>query len=217
VSGLSTETTALGLIGLLTVLNAVGTIALIRQVGLLHLRINPLRALDVEEAVKPGDVMSFDEADFSFASLPAATERAIFAFVSPTCSLCAPLLPGLRRIHTELDEIERLVVVADTTRERLREYASSKRLTGIDTIADDMALARNQIPGAPYLVVADRAGTVLTAGAVNSLEQIELLVEDARSVTEHGVPVLSQAVLQEHENGGLAVITSPSRGETHVG
>jgi hypothetical protein len=75
---------------------------------------------------------------------------------------------------------ESVVLVTDAERERGVQYLSRK---GIDLplIADGDALTRNRVPGTPYAVVTDRSLRVQTAGVVNSLEQIESLVEEARS------------------------------------
>lgn len=181
---MSVTTTVLVLLALLVALNSLAMIGVVRQVGLLHLRLKPVQALKDEDGPAVGSRMNFDSEQWSFHALPPQTERVIFAFFSPTCSLCGPLIPGLRRLHAEMSSREALALVSDTTRQRAEQYLSSKRAESLPLVAGDETFKENRIPGAPYIVVTDRAGAVAAAGGVNTLEQIELLVEEARLQTE---------------------------------
>lgn len=158
----------------LTALNCLAIVALVRQVGVLHLRLQPVGARATEDGPTRGTTLGFltDIPD------PADGARSIlFGFFSPTCELCGPLLPAFGTLARSGESV---VLVTDAERERGVQYLSRK---GIDLplIADGDALTRNRVPGTPYAVVTDRSLRVQTAGVVNSLEQIESLVEEARS------------------------------------
>ena len=171
---------ALVLVGLLTILNSVAVIVLIRQVGLLHLRIQPVEGLQSEDGPSIGDHISFESVDWThIGALVPRAERVVLAFISPTCSICAPLLPGLRSISRTF-RAEALVVVSDTDSGRLREYLDGKRLNA-PAVAEPGAFRENRVPGAPWIVVTDPVGEILASRGVNTFEQIELLVAEAAS------------------------------------
>lgn len=167
------------LIGIIVCLNSVALIALTRQVGLLHLRVKPLRAVRDEDGPATGTRLVLDPEQWSFEDVPTDVQRIVFAFVSPTCSLCSPLIPGLRRLVRDLDQNEMLCAVTDVSRKRSVEYFSECDLR-VPFVGAENSFRQNRIPGAPYIVIADRGGAVASGGGVNTLEQVELLIEDAR-------------------------------------
>jgi hypothetical protein len=116
--------------------------------------------------------------EWAEAAPPPSAERLILAYFSPTCSLCSPLMGSLRSLQPTLRQEEYLLLVTDADLRRAEEYLSSKRLEA-PVVARPTALAESRVPGAPYVVVTDRSGTVISAGGVNSLEQIELVVSAA--------------------------------------
>ena len=189
---MTTTTLALLLVAVLVVLNSVAVIGLIRQVGLLHLRLRPLRAVRDEDGPGIGTHLALDPGQWDFEALDPLTQRIVFAFVSPTCSLCAPLLAGLKRLRRQLAQDEILRLVSDSTRSRAAEYLAGRKID-LPFIAHEDSFKQNRIPGAPYIVITDRAGAVAAAGGVNTLEQVELLIDDARrplAAEEEGVEAI---------------------------
>jgi hypothetical protein len=138
---------------------AVVVVALARQIGVLHLRLSPVGALEVEEEGPPlGD------------ALPSRPSRApdgtptlvggpgpgrLVAFVSATCPICEQLAPSL-------------------------PAASGAAGLVLQTVLDAELEVELDIPGVPFVVVLDELGVVRAKGTVNSLEQIEGLVDTAR-------------------------------------
>lgn len=169
----------LALLTTLTLLNSVAVIALIRQVGLLHLRVKPVPALEGEGGPSPGDLLSFDAAIRELPGIDAEVERILLGFFSPTCALCAPLLPAFRAIAATQGTEEAVALVTDADRERAEEYLQEKRID-LPLIAETDAFKANQVPGAPFAVVSDAEGRVLASGVVNTLENVELLLERAQ-------------------------------------
>ena len=79
----------------------------------------------------------------------------LLAFVSPTCPICDRVLPSLPAAADAFG-LE-LQVVSDPELERVYN-----------------------VPGVPFVVVFDEVGVVRSKGTVNTLEQVEGLVDTAR-------------------------------------
>jgi hypothetical protein len=164
----------------------IAQIALIRQVGILHARLTPMRALHQDTDVQPGEIISLDH-PFWEAISAQGHSRIVVAFISPTCRACAPLLPALNATtKSALRDGETMVVVADADDSRAQEYRRSKRIIS-PIMGVRGALEANRIPGAPYLVVAEGNGRVIRAGVVNSGEQIDWLLDRARGAEASAV------------------------------
>jgi len=138
---------------------AIAVIALARQIGTLHLRLSPLGALEIDEegpalgeSLPPAPATG-PEGEPLVLGGPTGGDR-ITMFVSPTCPICERVLPGLPAA------------------------ARAARMTA-QVISDPGAERRLAVPGTPYVLVLDRAGVVRAKGTVNTLEQLEGLVDTA--------------------------------------
>jgi len=133
-------------------------LVLLRQIGVLHARLRP-------QGVHPAN-----EGPDAGAAAPAAGrfpfERSaltLLAFTSPTCELCAGLLPSLRAIDAQYDDVAVEVVEhSPATLGVFRAY---------------------RVTSTPYVVAVDRAGTVRGGGVANTLEQVEVLLDAALEPT----------------------------------
>ena len=128
-------------------------LALLRQVGVLHARLQPMGAHFAGEGPELG------------AAAPAAGPFAydapltLVAFTAPDCEICAELRPALHTLERQYDDV-RLVEVESgpSTRSTFRSF---------------------NVSSTPYFVAVDRDGVVRGRGVANSLEQLEELVEEA--------------------------------------
>ena len=151
---------------LVVIVLCVVVVALARQVGLLHLRLGPRGALEIDtegpplgEAPPPRPAV-LDGGDRVVLGGP-GTPRLVL-FVSPTCPIC--------------EEVKSSVPAA----------ASSAGLTA-QLVHDPDAERLWNVPGTPFAVVMDATGVVRAKGTVNNLEQMEGLVDTAeRRVAEDG-------------------------------
>jgi len=138
---------------------AVVVVALARQIGVLHLRLGPLGALEVDDEGPPlGEAPPLRSArDRAGVAVPVggAGPQRLLAFVSPTCPICEQVLPSLPAA-ADASGLE-LQVVSDPELERAY-----------------------RVPGVPFVVVFDEVGVVRSKGTVNTLEQVEGLVDTAR-------------------------------------
>ncbi|HSJ51800.1 MAG TPA: hypothetical protein VLA90_11060 [Actinomycetota bacterium] len=143
---------------LLAVLTVV-VVALARQVGVLHLRLGPVGAFEADDE---GPEIGSAPPESDARTLAGETVLVggpgpgrLLAFVSPTCPICELVLPSLPAAAAAAGLIPQ--VVSDP---RLEEAYD--------------------VPGVPFVVVLDELGVVRAKGTVNSLEQVEGLVDAAR-------------------------------------
>ena len=163
-----------------TILNSLVLVGLVRQVGLLHLRISPVPALEgIDEIDRDAPLpienppwMSRDDNDVEDGIF-------VFAFLSTTCSLCRdviPGLPGLARIYRDAVFVVTESAVSDMTA-HLNSLAVDIPVLGLEHSMNEIG-----IPGTPFVAITDRLGYVRGAGAVNTLEQIEYLIEQSTQI-----------------------------------
>jgi hypothetical protein len=137
---------------------AVVVVALARQIGVLHLRLAPTGALEIDEegpplgeAVPPLGTSTPDERRIT---LGGPGPRRLVVFVSATCPICEVVLPSIPAA------------------------ASAHRLVPQVVLDPEVELAYD-IPGVPFVLVLDEGGVVRAKGTVNSLEQLDGLVDTA--------------------------------------
>ena len=130
-------------------------VALLRQVGVLHARLQPLGVHPAGEGPETGTVAPpVPGADYERAAVT------LVAFTSPTCTVCHELSPSLRALQQQYDDV-RVVEVS------LAERAHAPVFTAFS------------VRSTPYLVAVGGDGMVRGAGVANSLEQAEVLLADA--------------------------------------
>jgi hypothetical protein len=170
-------------LSLLVILNAVATIALTRQVGLLHLRVRPA---PLDHGPRVGGRLLLD-APLVPAAPGAPVELVLVGFISPGCAACSVLLSAFRSIAPRLADRERVVLVSDAGEPELRAHLDRHGIA-LPLVSSPGALRANGVPGTPFAVVTDGDGVVLGTSGVTSLEQVEHLIEHARLRRDDGQP-----------------------------
>lgn len=134
---------------------SLAVVALLRQVGVLHTRLRPLGAHVAGEGPAVGaPAPRSDRLDWSSATLT------LLAFTSERCDVCRSLVPSLPYLE--------------------RDYAQDVRLVVLDHGPRDAELfSAFNVHSTPYFVTVDRQGMVRGGGVANSLEQVEVLVEES--------------------------------------
>ena len=168
----------------LVVVLCVVVVALARQIGTLHLRLGPRGALEVDDEGPPlGEApVAFDATDLTGApvTIGGPGEAQLLLFVSPTCRVCEEVLPATAVVADEGDLVPYVITDADEAGAgRLVDRRSKARF-----VSSADATRRFGVPGTPYVVILDSAGIVRAKGTANNLEQMEGLVETARSRAE---------------------------------
>jgi len=136
-------------------------IALLRQIGVLHARLRPLGVhFGGEGPDRLAPAPSVPGIDYS------ASLLTVVSFTAPGCAVCEHLLPALRAL-----------------RGQYRDVLVHELLNGPATAP---VFAEFRVRSTPYFVAVDRSGIVRGRGVANSLEQIELLIEEALQPVEEG-------------------------------
>jgi len=136
------------------VVMALAIVALLRQIGVLHARLQPLGvhfAGEGPERLVPAPLPDL----FDYRS----SRLTLIAFTSVDCQICASLAPGIRALDRQFDDLAVHVVTH-----------------GPGTAP---TFAAFNVISTPYLVTADRQGIVRVRGVANSLEQIEEMIEES--------------------------------------
>ncbi len=170
---------------LLFILMAIVLLGLVRQIGLMQLRLGPeSEAMTTIEGLEYGtrgpEFVGQDLADGRQVSLGLLKGRPIIlVFFTSTCSACLALVPDLgefqklhaRRVHT--------VLVSQSTRTSLVEMARSFKLK-IPMVADEGgAISKAYLVRAtPYAYRLDAEGVVRRRGIVNSYDDLEGLLRE---------------------------------------
>lgn len=137
---------------------AIVVVALARQIGVLHLRLAPVGALEIDDEGPPlGDAPETQVArgrNGGTTLVGGPGQRRLLVFVSETCPICEQVLPSL-------------------------PPAAAAAGLELQVLSDPELEDAYRIPGVPFVVVLDRMGVVRSKGTVNSLEQIEGLIHTA--------------------------------------
>ena len=138
---------------LLVLVLSVAVVALLRQIGVLHARLHPLGAhFGGEGPALESDAPLVEGVDY------AQSGTTLLAFTSPTCEVCKVLAPSLDALRRDYRDVHVHTVDLDVARSVFDAF---------------------KVRSTPYVVAVDRAGVVRGRGVVNSLEQIEEVLEAA--------------------------------------
>ena len=164
------------LLGIICVLNTIAVVALIRQVGILHLRIQPVAGLSGAGGPDYGSQLQLPARLNELTNREAA--RFLVAFVSTTCGICGPLTSSFGRIAKSARSDTAVLLVIDASDQDASKYVRTKSVSFLPYIADQAAFNDN-VPGAPWAVVTDGSGNVLVSGGVNTLDNVEEMLTRA--------------------------------------
>jgi methylamine dehydrogenase accessory protein MauD len=172
----------------LVILLSILVVALARQVGVLHLRLGPRGALEIDEEGPPlgeaPQAVHVRDVEGRPVTIGGPGEGQLVLFVSPDCSLCRVVLPSLPVAARAAGLEPRVVVDSPTVGDAAREVAG----TGVPVVPDPPIADAYRVPGTPYAVAIDAMGVIRAKGTVNNLEQMEGLVETARRRLSAALP-----------------------------
>jgi hypothetical protein len=177
--------TVAALVAILAVVDSVAVIALIRQVGLLHLRMGPPReplpapGQQHPRGPLPGSRLWLDPARdvLGDGTVP---DLVLLGFVRPTCGGCTVALPAFTSAASGLSGNERALMVSDADEAGTRAYLAAHGVS-LPLITGPHLVSANGIPAIPYAVVTDGVGNVLAAGTATDAEQLEAVLHRARA------------------------------------
>lgn len=174
------------------------TLALARQIGILHARLGPVGARMINPGLEIGDpAPSLDVIDIAGRTVTLGTEygkRTLLLFVSPGCPQCGELLPAVRTwSRTERDDLEIVLVSQEPDYESNEAFVAQHHLTGLSVVISRDLAMQYRIGVIPYAVLVDREGRVRSKGLVNNSAHLESLL----NAEEMGHPSI-QSVREAH-------------------
>lgn len=184
---------AIGVLWAVVIVLGIAVLALARQIGVLHERLQPVGALKLAKGLKVGEAAPEVRAadiggrDLVLGGASASGRDTLVMFVSPTCPVCKSLLPALRAIRR--DEHVDVVLASDGSRLEHKDFIAAESLQEFTYVLSEplgIAFGAGRLP---HAVLLDGAGVVRATGLVNTREQLDSLFE----ARELGV-----ASLQEH-------------------
>jgi methylamine dehydrogenase accessory protein MauD len=175
-------------------------VALVGQVGVLHERVAPAGALVGRAGPRLGEAAPrFELADWSgrpltIGGVDADGASTLLLFVSPTCPVCATLLPIVESVVRAESSRPRLVLASDGAREEHDAFVHAHGLhERLYVLSTPLGLAY-QVAKLPYAVLIGSDGVLRAKGLVNTREHLESLFE----AMTRGVGSIQEYVQREH-------------------
>lgn len=171
---------------------ALAMLALARQIGVLHERLQPVGALQLSHGLKIGEpAPSLDVTDVAGRTLNVGAPHAagldtLVVFVSPSCPVCKSLLPALRSIRRREQPRVEIVLASDGSRLEHVDFIAAESLDEFTYVLSEplgIAFGAGRLP---HAVLIDGAGIVRASGLVNSREHLDSLFE----ARERGIATL---------------------------
>lgn len=161
-------------------------VALTRQVGLLHERVAPVGALAIERGPRVGEqapelsVESLDGRTLRLGGVDPDGRKRLLFFLSPSCPVCATLLPTLRAMIDSAEGGTRLLFASDGPRAEHEAFCKDKAISPSDYILSRELGLAYEVSKLPFAVLIDESGTIRAKGLVNTREHVESLFEAER-------------------------------------
>ena len=197
---------SMSVLWLVVILILIYLVALTRQIGILHLRLEPTGARMTNEGIEVGKYAPFQVlttiADDPIRLGPDAERNTILLSLSTTCSACASLADSLRSVIGQAQEQYVLIFGAADLIE-VEAFVVQHKVTSIPLVISPEAMTAFQVSGVPYGFALDRSGIVRGKGIVNTAEHIESL---ANAVT-YGISSMEQLLAQRHNKSSVPSVT----------
>jgi hypothetical protein len=129
-------------------------LAMLRQIGVLHARLRPMGVHFAGEGPERGALAPLPSV-FDYGS----SRLTLVTFTAPDCVICAQIRPGIRALEQQYGNVSVQIV----------DHHPSTKPT---------FLAFN-VTSTPYVVTVGRDGIVRGRGVANSVEQVEVLIEES--------------------------------------
>ncbi len=184
------------LLWLVVVLQGVILVGLLRQVGLVSLRIGPKGARINDDGPALGEKVSLLELRTHSHSSngkefpsPSTIRNSMLVFVSPNCGACRRVMPGIRTLQAETKELVEWAVFCFGTSTESDRFRIDHKLEKVPFFwADSKIRAELRIHTVPFALLLDAEGVVQSKGVINHLEHLESLLEAMRQgIDQEGV------------------------------
>jgi methylamine dehydrogenase accessory protein MauD len=187
-------------------------IALLRQIGLLHLRLQPIGARTTNVGPEIGETLPRTQVEDFFGRAIEIAEPGrpqLLLFIAPDCDVCGDLMLAMKAIaRQEANRLGFVVLTSSEDKDLNTSYVNRHGLHNIPFVASSAVGGRFGVLGFPYAVLADERGIVRSKGIVNHIEHVESLIESlaAGHATEGRTLLWASAALA----GGLSAFAPAS-------
>lgn len=158
-------------------------VILIRQVGLLNLRLGPMGARPTDDGPEIGERISGlalqDQHGKQLILGGAECPPMLLVFVSGSCTLCHELLPAIRTVARSYPEVSSILVGIGEDRAFTQLVRGLRNVPLHYSFAPVVARAM-RVHSTPYAIVLDKQGFVTDKGIVNQVEHLEALIYSAK-------------------------------------
>lgn len=185
--------------------------SLVRQLGVITLRLNPSAGLTLSDGPGPGTEIIEEEVElFPHGSLAFGGSRTaplLTVFLSPDCSMCSKVAGYARAIaDTYPTDVLNLLLVITGTPRLSREFLSVHHLERLPVMLKQHFPSKWAPTSTPFGLALTADGTVAARGIPNALEHLEEMI---RSAT-HGVPIADGGRKAYHAWGDALAVDPPA-------
>lgn len=164
-------------------------LGLMREVGLIQLRVGPIAAMGTPDqglpvGVEAPDLNALGPDGRSILALHSNGKPRLFVFASPSCSVCHQMVEPIAILAKAERRFLDVVVVCSDSQANCREFL--KALDGdCEIVIDDGGSVKKafNVSGSSFAIVVDAEGKVGQSGVVNNLQHLEYLL---RSLSNTG-------------------------------
>jgi len=196
---------------------AVITLSLVRQLGVLAIRLNPSAGMQTAEGPGPGtELRAVDVPLLSGGTVQLGGERSdpqLVVFLSPDCSICSTVANHTETVMRQYRDVLDVLIVIDATPRVAREYVRDHRFAGAPVMLKQGFPSTIGISTTPFALAITREGVVADRGVPNALEHLEELVRRATvfDPDEAGVRLPDSPTSLTITEGNVARATEGSR------
>jgi methylamine dehydrogenase accessory protein MauD len=156
---------------------------LLRQVGVLHLRIGPAGARvlavgpEIGQPVAPLSLVDMDNRDQAIQISNSMSKDVMLIFVTPGCANCASLMAALKPLVRQSKHAIVWAIIGSGGMEACRSFRTTHSLNFLLFAYDPKAGQQCRVNLSPYAVRIRNDGITISKGLVNHIEHVESLLE----------------------------------------
>jgi methylamine dehydrogenase accessory protein MauD len=163
----------------LFLVQSVAILLLLRQVGVLHLRIGPIGARvmpagpEIGQAAPAGVIEDMDDPKKWWKIGPEMESDVMMVFVNPHCAACDSLMVAVRSLAAQSEQDLCWAVVTYGGRQACIKFRLKHHLQNLLVAYSPNIRNQYNIGATPYAVLIRKDGTVISKGLTNQIEHLE--------------------------------------------
>ena len=156
---------------------------LLRQVGVLHLRIGPAGARvlpvgpEIGQPITPFSLVDMDNRYQAIQISDSMSKDVMLIFVTPGCANCASLMAALKPLVRQSKDATVWAIVGFGGIDNCRSFRTTQSLNFLLFAYDPPARKQYRVNLSPYAVRIRKDGLTISKGLVNQIEHLESVLE----------------------------------------